>query len=56
MIPMSRPGWFDELPESMSEAEYHELPEDVARTIEVVYGHLEQPVRLTLPISDLVAG
>ena len=40
MIPMSRPGWFDELPESMSEAEYHELPEDVARTIEVVYGHV----------------
>jgi hypothetical protein len=28
MIPMSRPGWFDELPESMSEAEYRELPED----------------------------
>ena len=40
MIPMSRPGWFDELPESMSEEEYRELPEDVARTIEVVYGHV----------------
>jgi Uma2 family endonuclease len=40
MIPMSRPGWFDELPESMSEAEYRELPQDVARTIEVVYGHV----------------
>jgi Uma2 family endonuclease len=40
MIPMSRPRWFDELPESMSEAEYRELPEDVARTIEVVYGHV----------------
>jgi len=40
MIPMSRPGWFDELPESMSEAEYRELPEDIARTIEVVYGHV----------------
>jgi Uma2 family endonuclease len=40
MIPMSRPGWFDELPESMSEAEYRELPQDIARTIEVVYGHV----------------
>jgi hypothetical protein len=40
MIPMSRPGWFDELPESMSEAEYRELPEDIARTIEVVHGHV----------------
>jgi Uma2 family endonuclease len=40
MIPMSRPGWFDELPESMSEAEYRELPQDIARTIEIVYGHV----------------
>jgi Uma2 family endonuclease len=47
MIPMSRPRWFDELPESMTEAEYHDLPEEVARTIEIVYGHVikcESPV------------
>jgi Uma2 family endonuclease len=37
---MSRPGWFDELPESMTEAEYRDLPEDIARTVEVVYGHV----------------
>jgi Uma2 family endonuclease len=44
---MGRPGWFDELPESMSEAEYRELPEDIARTIEVVHGHVlkrESPI------------
>jgi len=40
MIPMSRPGWFDELPEFMTEAEYRDLPEDIARTVEVVYGHV----------------
>jgi Uma2 family endonuclease len=40
MIPMSRPRWFDELPESMTEAEYRDLPEEVARTIEIVYGHV----------------
>ena len=40
MLPMSRPGWFDELPESMTEAEYHALPEEIARTVEVVYGHV----------------
>jgi Uma2 family endonuclease len=40
MIPMSRPGWLDELPESMTEAEYRELPEDMSRTIEVVNGHV----------------
>lgn len=40
MIPMSRSGWLDELPESMTEAEYRELPKDVSRTVEVVYGHV----------------
>jgi Uma2 family endonuclease len=47
MIPMSRPRWFDELPESMTEAQYRDLPEEVARTIEIVYGHVikcESPV------------
>lgn len=40
MIPVTKPGWFDELPESMSEAEHRNLLEDVSRTIEVVYGHV----------------
>lgn len=40
MIPMSRSGWLDELPESMTEAEYRGLPEEVSRTLEVVYGHV----------------
>lgn len=47
MIPMSRPGWFDDLPDYLSEAEYRDLPEDIARTIEVVHGHVikcESPV------------
>jgi hypothetical protein len=47
MLPMSRPGWFDDLPESLPEAEYRALPEDIARSIEVVHGHVircESPV------------
>jgi Uma2 family endonuclease len=40
MIPMDRPGWLDDLPESMTQAEYSELPEDISRTIEVVNGHV----------------
>jgi Uma2 family endonuclease len=40
MMPMSSPGWFDELPESMTEAEYRALTEEVSRTIEVVHGHV----------------
>jgi Uma2 family endonuclease len=47
MILMSRPGWFDELPESMTEAEYRELREEISRTIEIVHGHVikcESPV------------
>jgi Uma2 family endonuclease len=40
MIPMSTPGWFDDLPEYMTEAEYRELSEKVARTIEIVHGHV----------------
>jgi hypothetical protein len=88
MMPMSSPWWFAELPESMTEADYRDLSEEISRTIEIVHGHvikcefivdirefhldaaasvyrlhavhhsvldLEQPVRLTLPISDLVA-
>ncbi len=47
MIPMSRSGWLDELPESMTEAEYQALPEEISRTVEVVFGHVikcESPV------------
>jgi Uma2 family endonuclease len=40
MIPMTTPGWFDELPEYMTEAEYLELSEKVSRTIEIVHGHV----------------
>jgi Uma2 family endonuclease len=37
---MRKPTWFDELPQAMSEADYLALPEEVARTIEVVHGHV----------------
>ena len=40
MMPMSGPWWFEELPESMSEAEYRDLPEEISRTIEIVHGHI----------------
>lgn len=40
MIPMRSPGWLEELPESVTEAEYRELGEDISRTIEVVNGHV----------------
>jgi Uma2 family endonuclease len=37
---MSSPWWFDELPEFMTEAEYHDLSEEISRTIEIVHGHV----------------
>jgi Uma2 family endonuclease len=37
---MSGPGWFDEFPEYMTEAEYQELSEEISRTIEIVHGHV----------------
>lgn len=40
MIPMSSPWWFDELPESMTEAEYRGLSEEISRTVEIVHGHV----------------
>jgi Uma2 family endonuclease len=40
MIPMSSPGWFDGFPEYMTEAEYHDLSEEISRTIEIVHGHV----------------
>lgn len=62
-MPASTPRWPDELPVNMTEAEYRALAEDISRSVEIVRGHiirrespapLEQPVRLTLPISELV--
>ncbi len=40
MIPMSSPWWFKELPEFMTEADYHDLSEEISRTIEIVHGHV----------------
>ena len=40
MMAMSSPWWFDELPEYMTEAEYHDLSEEISRTIEIVHGHV----------------
>jgi hypothetical protein len=47
MIPMNSPGWFDDLPEYVTEAEYRELSEQISRIIEIVHGHVitcESPV------------
>jgi Uma2 family endonuclease len=44
---MRSPGWFDDFPENVTEAEYRDLPEEIARTIEIVHGHVikcESPV------------
>jgi hypothetical protein len=43
MIPMSGSGWLDELPEVMTEAEYRTLPEEISRTVEVVFGRVGVP-------------
>ena len=40
MIPMNSPWWFDELPEFMTEADYHGLSEEISRTVEIVHGHV----------------
>jgi Uma2 family endonuclease len=47
MMPMTSPGWFDDLPEYLTEADYRDLPEEISRTIEIVHGHVikcESPV------------
>lgn len=44
---MSTPAWLDGLPEALTEDEYLAFAEEVARTIEVVHGHVircESPV------------
>ncbi len=54
MIPMNSPWWLEELPESMTEAEYRDLGDEVSRTIEIVHGHVircESPT----PQHNLVA-
>jgi Uma2 family endonuclease len=40
MMPMSSPWWVEELPVSMTEAEYRDLPEEISRAIEIVHGHV----------------
>lgn len=40
MMPMSSPGWFEDFPVSMTEAEYLDLSEDISRTIEIVHGQV----------------
>jgi Uma2 family endonuclease len=40
MMPMSSPGWFDDFPEYLTEADYRDLSEEISRTIEIVHGHV----------------
>lgn len=59
MMPMSSPGWYDELPEFLTEAEYRDLSEEISRTIEVVHGHVikcESPTRRHQRIARLLAN
>jgi hypothetical protein len=54
MIPINSPWWLEELPESLTEAEYRSPGEEVSRTIEIVHGHVircESPA----PQHNLVA-
>jgi Uma2 family endonuclease len=47
MMPMKGPGWFEDFPVFVTEAEYRDLPEEISRTIEIVHGHVircESPV------------
>jgi Uma2 family endonuclease len=40
MMPVNSPEWFDDFPVFVTEAEYRELDEKIARTIEIVHGHV----------------
>jgi Uma2 family endonuclease len=40
MMPMSSPGWYEEFPEYITEAEYRGLSEEISRAVEVVYGRI----------------
>lgn len=56
---MAIPSWFESLPEVMSEAEYRALPEEIARSIEVVHGHVikcESPAPQHNRIARRLAG
>lgn len=56
---MATPPWYESLPEVMSEAEYRALPEDIARSIEVVHGHVikcESPAPRHNRIARRLAG
>lgn len=56
---MATPSWYESLPEVMSEAEYQALPEAIARTIEVVHGHVikcESPAPQHNRIARRLAG
>jgi Uma2 family endonuclease len=49
MASAKSPTWYGDLPENMTEAEYTALSEDIARSIEIVHGHVikcESPVPL----------
>ena len=48
MMPVSSPGWFNDLPEYMTEAEYRDLSEEISRAIEIVHGHV---IRCESPVS-----
>ena len=40
MMPMPSQEWYDELPEFITQEQYHALNEEISRTIEVVFGHV----------------
>jgi hypothetical protein len=39
-MPMPSQEWYDELPEFITQEQYHALNEEISRTIEVVFGHV----------------
>ena len=43
MMPMSSPGWLNDLPEYMTEAEYRDLSEEISRAIEIVHDPTRRP-------------
>ena len=56
MTPVSGPGWFDDIWEIR---EFHLDAAAAAYRLHTVHSsvlELEQPIRLTVPISDLVSG
>jgi Uma2 family endonuclease len=39
-MPIKAPGWFEDLPVFVTEAEYRDLPENISRSVEIVHGHM----------------